>query len=71
MTGYCVRIERDGSWQSIDIDQLTDTKLDALALVKPDAGWAWAKALARWIRQNVRQVEIDDIVKRGTTRGSD
>ena len=59
MTGYCVRILRDGHWQSLEIDELTDAELEAFALTKPDAGWAWAKALARWIRDNVHAMTAD------------
>lgn len=62
MTGAYVRTSRDGCWQAIEIDQLTDAELDALegrcmaarpATEAAAEGWKWAKYLAKWIRDNV------------------
>ncbi len=52
-TGAFVRVERDGSWQAIEIDCLSDGELDQLAESQKDGGWRWAKFLAKWIRDNV------------------
>ncbi len=54
MTGAHVRIERDGKWQPIEIDQLTDQELERLAEEQPERGWVWATYLAKWIRDNVQ-----------------
>jgi hypothetical protein len=56
MTGAYIRIQRDGRWQNIEIDQLTDAELKEMELRFPDRGWWWAKFLAAWIRDNVREV---------------
>jgi predicted small metal-binding protein len=54
MTGYFVRAYRDGKWQSLEIDQLTDEERKAFAESQPARGWTWAHALASWIRDNVK-----------------
>lgn len=53
MTGAYIRIERDGKWQSIEIDQLTDEELESFSKQQPEDGWKWAKFLAGWIRDNI------------------
>lgn len=51
MTGAYVRIEREGKWENIEIDQLTDEELDSFL---PDQDPVkWAKFLAGWIRDNI------------------
>ena len=54
MTGYYVRVQRGGRFQSLEITELTPEEFDRLAEASPpEAGWMWAKALAKWIHQNV------------------
>jgi hypothetical protein len=55
MTGAYVRVKRGGVWDNVEIDQLTDAELDTL-LVDLTQGrcMMWAKFLAGWIRDNVR-----------------
>lgn len=56
-TGYYVRIERDGKWQSLDIATLTDEELCAFfAGETASRCGAWAASLAGWIRDNVREL---------------
>ncbi len=55
MTLAYVRIERDGKWQSVEIDQLTDAELEAFADMHVGDGWKWAKYLAKWIRDNIKE----------------
>jgi hypothetical protein len=61
MTGAYVRVIRDGRWQNIEFDQLTDEELDAFEARTRDLGtvagegWKWAKFLAKWIRDNVSE----------------
>jgi hypothetical protein len=56
MTGIYVRVHREGAWQNLECDQLTDTELEAFAAAQPvEQGWPWALALLRWIRDNVRE----------------
>lgn len=45
-----VRIQRDGAWQSVDFDTLTDAELEAFCEVHggdPLTGWRWARTLAK------------------------
>ena len=55
MTGAYLRVKRDGSWTNVEVDQLTNDELDKLELDQPERGWLWAKYLAKWIRDNVRE----------------
>lgn len=53
MTGFYVRVLRHKKWQNLEIDTLTDEELDRFAEGQSDKGWSWAKALAKWIRDNI------------------
>jgi hypothetical protein len=56
MTGFFVRVQRDGSWQNLEIDQLTDAEFDEFASSQsPERGWVWAKSLQRFIRDLVEE----------------
>ncbi len=55
MTGAFVRIQRCGEWKSIEIDQLSDTELREFSESQPDKGWMWARFLASWIRDNIKE----------------
>ena len=55
MTGAYLRILRDGKWESIEFDQLTDEEMDTFAKALPDDGWKWAKFLGSWIRDNIKE----------------
>lgn len=57
-TGAYVRIQREGKWVNVEIDQMTDAELDTFEFDHPSQGSRWAKFLAKWIRDNV-QVEDD------------
>ncbi len=57
MTGYFVRIERDGKWQAVELDKMTDAELSTFfegqERNNPPSVRTWAIALAKWIRDNV------------------
>jgi hypothetical protein len=61
MTGIYVRVEREGRWQSVEFDQLTDEEMRAFARDSTRNGWEWAISLAQWIRDNVKEKEEDAI----------
>jgi len=54
MTGYFVRIERDGKWQPVEVDQMTDQELEAFFSDSRETARRWAIVLAKWIRENVK-----------------
>ena len=61
MTGIFVRIQRGGTWQNLEFDQLTDAELEIFAASQPaERGWAWACALAAWIRDHVHEPPQED-----------
>ena len=54
MTGFFIRIMRGGKAQNVDVAEMTDAELDAFFDgVDVDRAAAWAKALAKWIRDNI------------------
>lgn len=55
MTGAYIRVLRNGHWENIEIDQMTDDELDKFASEFPERGWMWAKFLARFIRNNFKE----------------
>ena len=59
MTGAYLRVKRD-KWENIEIDQLTDQELDQLEKDQPARGWVWAKFLAKWIRENIKEAENEN-----------
>jgi hypothetical protein len=55
MTNIYVRIKRNGQWEPIEMDQLTDAEMDAFISSQGDrSGWPFVKALAKWIRDTVK-----------------
>ena len=56
VTGFFVRIKRGGIWGNYQIDELTEEELEEFfADVGPIRTHAWAKSLAKWIRDNVKE----------------
>lgn len=61
MTGAYLRTKRDNRWENIEVDQLTDAELDELERSQgAERGWVWAKFLAKWIRENVKEQDGSD-----------
>ena len=59
--GMFFTIERNGKWDSVDICDMTDGELEELEAQLKDTknisyGWNIARTLARWIRDNVKEV---------------
>lgn len=55
MTGAFVRIERNGKFENIEFENLTEEEMKAFASKQPERGWQWAIALAKWIKENVKE----------------
>jgi hypothetical protein len=61
MTGAYVRIERDGRWQNIELDQLTEAELGAFATAHPEDADKWLTFLVRWVRERVQGLTPRDL----------
>ena len=56
MTGLYVRILRDGRGQTVELEDMTADEWPAFVATRPpEEGWAFARALALWIRDHVRE----------------
>jgi hypothetical protein len=59
LTGFFLRIKRDGEYQNVEIDQMTEAELEDWAKQQREfnrsGGFRWAIGLATWIRLNVRE----------------
>ncbi len=61
-----VPIFRDGQFQQIEIDQLTDEELDVVLSNLCDAGetgWDRLRTLVRWIRKGVETGQIKRVME--------
>jgi len=66
MTGFFVRFCRQGKWQNIEIEELTEIELDHFIETQgPERGWFWARGLIKWIQHNVK-IEDSDVVDQGS-----
>lgn len=60
MTGAYVRVQRDGRWENVEIDQLTyDELTEFFERCEPERRTMWARFLAVWIRDNVVVEPLD------------
>lgn len=70
MTGIFVRVQRDGVWQNLEVDNLTDRELDEFITgqMKGKHGfqschedvklpWNWVKTLAAFIRDHKERID--------------
>jgi len=61
MTGLYVRIKREGKYENVEIDQLTDKEWDDFLLEKRaerthfNRAWPIVATLSKWIRDNVQE----------------
>jgi hypothetical protein len=56
VTGYFVRAQHGGQWQSVEIDRLTDEELRVFLAGRPPEDLVqWVVGLVGWIRENVSE----------------
>jgi hypothetical protein len=56
MTGIFVRVQRDGRWQTLEIDELSDEEICTVLEARPAEELVrWIVVLAGWIRDHVRE----------------
>jgi hypothetical protein len=72
MTGLWVRIERQGQWHTVELEELTPQEWRAYAAAQaPARGWVVAELLAAWIRTHVRDAGAGQYRRRqGAPRGA-
>ena len=66
ITGYFLRVKRDGKWQSLDIAELSEAEItECLKDATPEKRTMWVVALVKWIQENTvpAESEIDGINK--------
>lgn len=57
MTGAYLRVKRDGKWEAIEVEHLTDEEReDALAMREPKALLPWINMLCRVVAETERQL---------------
>ena len=53
LVGIYIVIMRDGREQMLDLTQLTEVELAAVAKDHPAQGWEYTTMLLKWIKENV------------------
>lgn len=54
ITGIYVRVQRDGTWQNLDIATLTDDELEAFFWrCDLDRARTWCIGLCKWMREHL------------------
>jgi len=67
MTGVYVRVKRNGKWENIEFELLTDKEMEEFVAVKKALkrdGWRWAMCFAKYLRDNVKPL-MDGLVEDG------
>ena len=67
MTGIYVRVKRDGKFENIEFELLTDKEMEEFVAMKREQkqdGWSWAISLAKFLRDNIKPL-MDGLVKDG------
>ena len=67
MTGIYVRVKRNGKWENVEFELLTDKEMEEFIAVKQalkQDGWRWVINFAKYLRDKVKPL-MDDLVKDG------
>jgi len=64
MTGAYVRVKREGGWENVEFELLTDEEMKEFSKSQPKDGWLWAIFLAKYLRDNIKPL-IDGLVEDG------
>ena len=56
MTGAWVRVQRNGRWTEVELENLTENELNRLEVTRPEMGWQWTRFLVRFLRENVMEM---------------
>ncbi len=67
MTGVYVRINRNGKWENIEFELLTDKEMEEFVAMKQGQkqdGWSWAVCFAKFLRDDIKPL-MDGLVEDG------
>lgn len=67
MTGIYVRVKRNGKWENIEFELLTDKEMEEFVTMKQEQkldGWAWTMCFAKYLRDTVKPL-LDGLVEDG------
>ena len=67
MTGVYVRVKRNGKWENIEFELLTDKEMEEFVAEKQEQkqdGWKWVVFYAKYLRDTVKPL-IDGLVEDG------
>jgi len=70
MTGIYVRVKRNGKFENVEFELLTDKEMVDFIEMKREQkqdGWSWAVALAKHLRDNIKPL-MDGLIKDGFIR---
>ncbi|MCK4446556.1 MAG: hypothetical protein KAW56_05700 [Candidatus Marinimicrobia bacterium] len=67
MTGIYVRVKRNGKFESVEFELLTDKEMEEFVAIKRALkldGWNWVIKFAKYLRDNVKPL-MDGLIKDG------
>ena len=67
MTGIYVRVKRNGKFENVEFELLTDKEMEEFVAIKRALkldGWNWVIKFAKYLRDNVKPL-MDGLIKDG------
>ena len=67
MTGIYVRVKRNGKFENVEFELLTDKEMEEFVAIKRALkldGWGWVVTFAKYLRDNVKPL-MDGLVRDG------
>ena len=67
MTGIYVRVKRNGKFENVEFELLTNKEMEEFVAMKREHeldGWGWAITYAKYLRDKVKPL-IDNLIEKG------
>jgi len=67
MTGIYVRVKRNGKWENVEFELLTNKEMEEFIEMKRERkldGWGWVMTYAQFLRDSIKPL-IDGLVEDG------